>query len=236
VSLNYFDFSVATLYRGIIAPICAEAPKRAVKFSTNESYKKLFTQLGMPHNESKMFMSGLFAGITEAVVNCPFEMVKVRMQAKGSNYTSTANAAHRILREEGVRALYQGFAAQTCRNGVWDSLYFALIFSIKTRVLPEPKSKSQELGRNFIAGVLASTVATTLATPFDCVKSRMQSVRLGDETRWKSVLGTLQIIYKEEGGLPACFKGLAPRLLRLAPGGGIMLVAFDFVSGLLGAH
>jgi solute carrier family 25 2-oxodicarboxylate transporter 21 len=29
------------LYRGIISPILAEAPKRALKFSSNEQYKKL---------------------------------------------------------------------------------------------------------------------------------------------------------------------------------------------------
>jgi len=87
-----------------------------------------------------------------------------------------------------------------------------------------------------LAGVGASTVATTLATPLDCVKSRMQSAIAGEGTRWKSIFGTLRIIYTEEGGLPACFKGLAPRLLRLAPGGGIMLVAFDFIAGWLGGH
>jgi len=225
---------IGTLYRGILAPIFAEAPKRAVKFSTNEYYKKLFTRFGMPHNETKMFSAGLFAGITEALVNCPFEVVKVRMQAKGSKYTSTPNAVYRLLTEEGIESLYKGIVAQTLRNSVWDSVYFALIFTLKIRVLPEPKSKSQELGRNFIAGVLASMVATTCATPLDCVKSRMQSAIAGEESRWKSVFGTMQIIYNEEGGLPACFKGLAPRLLRLAPGGGIMLVAFDFISGWLG--
>lgn len=29
------------LYRGIMSPILAEAPKRAIKFASNEQYKKL---------------------------------------------------------------------------------------------------------------------------------------------------------------------------------------------------
>ena len=32
-----------TLYRGIVSPILAEAPKRALKFSSNEIYKPFFT-------------------------------------------------------------------------------------------------------------------------------------------------------------------------------------------------
>jgi len=213
-----------------------EAPKRAVKFSTNESYKQILSTLGLPNNETKMLMSGLLAGLTEAVVNCPFELIKVRMQAKGSKYLNTGIAAVSIIKEEGVQALYKGFSAHCWRNGVWDSIYFVLIYSLKRRVLPKPNSKNQELGINFIAGVGASTVATTLATPFDCVKSRMQSlVATGEVTSMRSVWGTLGMIYKEEGGLPACFKGLTPRLLRLAPGGGIMLVAFEAIAGWLGA-
>jgi len=220
------------LYRGILAPICAEAPKRAVKFSTNESYKQILSTLGLPNNETKMLMSGLLAGLTEAVVNCPFELIKVRMQAKGSKYLNTGNAAVSIIREEGVQAIYKGFSAHCWRNGVWNSLYFALIYSMKRRLLPKPTSKNQELGINFIAGVCSSTLATTCATPFDCVKSRMQNVATG-ETR-RAVWSTLGFIYREEGGLPACFKGLTPRLLRLAPGGGIMLVAFELVTSWMG--
>uniref|UniRef100_A0A6B2LC97 Uncharacterized protein n=1 Tax=Arcella intermedia TaxID=1963864 RepID=A0A6B2LC97_9EUKA len=224
------------LYRGIVAPICAEAPKRAVKFSTNEGYKKLFTYAGLPHNEIKMFSAGLMAGLTEAIFNCPFELLKVRMQAKESQYASTFDAAKTIITKEGISAVFRGLSPQMLRNAIWDSLYFSIIFSMKQRVLPIPKSKTQEQSRNFFAGVVASTVGTTFATPFDCVKSRMQSVMKGQETRWKTVFGTLRIIYREEGGIPACFKGLTPRLLRLAPGGGIMIVAFDLVSSYLGGH
>ena len=34
-------------------------------------------------------------------------------------------------------------------------------------------------------------------------------------------------------GVSACWKGLGPRLVRLGPGGGIMIVAFEQVSAWL---
>jgi solute carrier family 25 2-oxodicarboxylate transporter 21 len=223
-----------TLYRGIVAPIFAEAPKRAVKFASNEFYKGKLTQLGMPADERKMFLAGLGAGLTEGFVNCPFELVKVRMQQKGSVYKSTAEAARSIVANEGITGLYRGLAPQLLRNSNWDALYFMLIFTLKKRVLPPPTSKSEEMGRNFIAGLIASSIGTIFATPFDMVKSRFQGEKYGPDRKWKSVWFTINYAYKNEGGLPAVFKGLTPRLIRLGPGGGIMLVGFDYVSSLLG--
>jgi solute carrier family 25 2-oxodicarboxylate transporter 21 len=222
-----------TLYRGIVAPIFAEAPKRAVKFASNEFYKAELTKLGLPADERKMFLAGLGAGLTEGFVNCPFELVKVRMQQKGSVYKSTMEAATAIVRNEGVTGLYRGLVPQLLRNSNWDAIYFSLIFTLKKRVLPPPTSKGEELFRNFTAGLIASSIGVVFATPFDMVKSRFQGEKYGPDRKWKSVAYTIKYAYQNEGGLPAVFKGLTPRLLRLGPGGGIMLVGFDFVSSLL---
>jgi len=221
-----------TLYRGIVAPIFAEAPKRAVKFSSNEFYKKLLTQYGLPSDERKMGLAGLGAGITEAFINCPFELVKVRMQQKGSVFKSTPEAAAAVIRNEGVRGLWRGVVPQIIRNAWWDSIYFGLIFTFKKRILPAPTSHGEELLRNFVAGCISSMIGVLFATPFDMVKSRFQGDTPGNR-RWTSVYGTLKYAYQNEGGLPAVFKGLVPRMIRLGPGGGIMLVGFDFVSSLL---
>lgn len=73
---------VGNLYRGIISPILAEAPKRACKFASNEQYKKLFAKANGDMTTFRLYLAGASAGATEAFVNTPFEVVKVRMQAK----------------------------------------------------------------------------------------------------------------------------------------------------------
>jgi solute carrier family 25 2-oxodicarboxylate transporter 21 len=45
---------------------------------------------------------------------------------------------------------------------------------------------------------------------------------------WPSV-----VTVAREEGLRALYKGLGPRLVRLGPGGGIMIVAFDWVAELI---
>eukprot|EP01084_Bolivina_argentea_P314471 544693_1 len=68
------------LYRGLLSPILAEAPKRAIKFTTNENYKVLFQNQDGNLTGFRAAAAGACAGMTECSVNTPFEVVKVRMQ------------------------------------------------------------------------------------------------------------------------------------------------------------
>lgn len=75
-----------SLYRGILPPIMVEAPKRATKFAANEQYTSLYKKLfGFEKvTQSLSVLTGISAGLTEAVIIVPFELVKVRMQDKAN--------------------------------------------------------------------------------------------------------------------------------------------------------
>jgi solute carrier family 25 2-oxodicarboxylate transporter 21 len=199
----------------------------------NEKYKELMLQLtqGKPLQAQHFMLSGALAGMTEAFVNCPFEVVKVRMQAKESQglYKNTMDAALTTIRKEGITAIYKGLEPLLWRNGIWNGAYFGTIGSIKS-LMPKGETKSKEQLYAFCAGVVGGTFATTLNTPFDVVKSRMQNTSVVGVAKW--TLPTLIKIYREEGPA-ALFRGYVPRILRLGPGGGIMIVAFDFVNHII---
>jgi len=222
-----------TFYRGIFAPIMAEGPKRALKFSTNETYKQWFTDKQTRKlSNAGATAAGALAGVTEAFFNCPFEVVKVRMQAPESKglYTGTWDCAIKTLKSEGLlRGWYKGFEPQLWRNAVWNGTYFGVIGTIRNQ-WPAPKNatKTDTVLHSMATGATAGALASCLNTPFDVVKSRMQNQKPG-ETKYRWCIPSLGTILKEEG--PAnLYKGLGPRLLRLGPGGGIMIVAFDQVS------
>jgi len=225
---------IGRLYRGIISPVLAEGPKRAVKFATNEQYKDLLRVNGQLSNQ-RAFVAGAAAGATEAFINTPFETVKVRMQAKTSTYVSTADCVKQTLAKEGPLGLYRGFEAQALRNAVWNGVYFGLIGTIKKAFPTKPgASKVETMLTTVGTGALASTCGTLLNTPLDVAKSRMQHqvIVAGTVPKYNWTLPSVQTIYAEEG-FSALYKGLGPRLLRLGPGGGIMLVVFDKVVELL---
>ncbi|KAK6032271.1 2-oxodicarboxylate carrier 2 domain protein [Ostertagia ostertagi] len=135
-------------YKGILPPILAETPKRATKFFTFEQYKKMFSH---PHVSPaiSLSMAGLFCGFTEAVVICPFEVVKVRLQAERGvslmEQKSTAAMARDIIKTDGMgfNGLYRGFTATLGRHGVWNMFYFGLYHNLKI-IIPDAK----KTGRN----------------------------------------------------------------------------------------
>jgi len=223
-------------YRGIISPITAEAPKRAWKFAANDFFKNQF----MARNDGKLttqaaIISGALAGISEALVNCPFEVVKVRMQAKENlaRFKNTRECMAALLREEGPLALYAGLEPQMLRNGLWNGAYFGTVGLVGNHFKPAPDAtKSEVLFNKFCAGVVGSTVGTLLNTPCDVVKSRMQNQMKGGERKYRNTIQGVTLIIREEG-VQAAWRGLGPRLLRLGPGGGIMIVMYSAIMDLI---
>jgi len=221
-----------TFYRGIASPILAEAPKRAVKFSANEQYKTMLKNDKGELTWDRAFAAGGLAGATEMFINCPFEVVKVRMQAKESRglYSSTLDCAKKLVNSEGLLGLYKGGEPQLWRNAVWNGIYFGIIGTCRQMMpVPAGASKGQKMFTDFLTGAVGGGIATTFNTPFDVVKSRMQNQAAGPNLKYTWSWPSLATIYREEG-FRALFKGYGPRMVRLGPGGGIMLVAFDKVS------
>lgn len=104
---------------------------------------------------------------------------------------------------------------------------------LKTK-LWKPANKQSELSRDFVVGFIGGIIGTTVATPFDMLKSRMQTLRApGTPAPYGSVIPALCQVYREEG-TRTLMRGWVMRVIRLGPGGGIMLVVFDRVYNYLG--
>ncbi|ORY98411.1 mitochondrial carrier domain-containing protein [Absidia repens] len=223
---------VRTLYRGIAFPLSIEAPKRALTFAANEQFTTFYMKLfGMDHvTPSLALATGVSAGITEATVIVPFELVKVRLQDKANAqiYKNAWDALKKILQKEGILALYNGLEATILRHAVWNGGYFSVISSVRN-TLPEAQNKNEQLRNNFIAGTIGGIFGTMLNAPTDVVKSRIQSFTGSGPRKYNWTLPSILLIGKEEG-FKSLYRGFVPKVLRLGPGGGILLVVYDTVS------
>ncbi|KAG0254612.1 hypothetical protein BG011_005634 [Mortierella polycephala] len=228
----------ATLYRGIIPPIMVEAPKRATKFASNEQYTILYKSILGPdvNMQGLAIMTGVSAGITEAFLVVPFELVKIRLQDKANagRYNGSIDALSKIVRAEGPLALFNGLEATLWRHAMWNGGYFGCIQGVRNAI-PEAETSNGKLARNFVAGAIGGTFATMLNTPFDVVKTRIQNQAKGSHMKYNWTLPGVAMVYREEG-FRALYKGFVPKVLRLGPGGGILLVVFDTVSALIRKH
>lgn len=227
------DEGVRRLYRGMLAPVLIEAPKRATKFAANEQfgifYKKLFQAPVITQPLS--IITGMSAGATEALLIVSFELVKIRLQDPQNvgKYINTFDCFKKILLEEGALSLFQGLEATIFRHASWNGGYFGTIYGVKKR-LPKAETYYQNLLCNFVAGTIGGTVGTILNTPFDVAKTRIQN-QIRKESKIPWTLPLLKNIASNEGFF-ALYKGFVPKVLRLGPGGGILLVVFETISGL----
>jgi len=225
---------VGRLYRGLVPPLLLEAPKRAVKFAANDFWGQTYLQM---NGETKMTQSlsvltGCSAGATESFVVVPFELVKIKLQDKTSTFKGPMDVVRQIVQKEGMLGLYAGMESTFWRHLYWNGGYFGCIFQVRA-LLPKPESQQAQLMNNFISGAVGGFAGTVLNTPFDVVKSRIQGTAKipGAVPKYNWTYPALVTIFREEGAA-ALYKGFVPKVLRLAPGGGVLLLVVEFTLGL----
>ncbi|KAH8176858.1 mitochondrial carrier protein [Sarocladium implicatum] len=221
------------LYRGISAPILMEAPKRATKFAANDEWGKVYRNMfGMAKmNQPLSILTGATAGATEAFVVVPFELIKIRLQDKASagRYNGMVDCVVKTVRNEGILTLYQGLESTMWRHILWNAGYFGCIFQVR-QMLPVATDKKSKVTNDLMSGAIGGTVGTILNTPMDVVKSRIQNTPkvAGQVPKYNWAWPAIFTVAKEEG-FSALYKGFLPKVLRLGPGGGILLVVFTGV-------
>ncbi|OQE37906.1 hypothetical protein PENCOP_c009G06742 [Penicillium coprophilum] len=223
------------LYRGISAPILMEAPKRATKFAANDSWGSFYRNLFGVDKQTQGLatLTGATAGATEAFVVVPFELVKIRLQdkAQAHKYNGMLDVVKKIVAAEGPLAMYNGLESTMWRHVLWNAGYFGCIFQVRAQLpAAEPGNKNQQTRNDLIAGTIGGITGTLLNTPMDVVKSRIQNTSKvpGQAAKYNWAWPALGTVMKEEG-FAALYKGFTPKVLRLGPGGGILLVVYTGV-------
>ncbi|XP_056282815.1 mitochondrial 2-oxodicarboxylate carrier isoform X2 [Pseudoliparis swirei] len=227
---------IVGFYKGILPPIVAETPKRAVKFFTFEQYKKVLNLTPLSPGLA-LSVAGLGAGLTEAVVVNPFEVVKVSLQANRDSFTKQPSSfaqARLIINSDGfgARGLNKGLTSTLGRHGVFNMIYFGFYFNVKDAI-PSSPDPTLEFMRKFAIGLVSGTISSCVNIPFDVAKSRIQGPQpVAGEIKYRTCFQSMALVYREEGYL-ALYKGLVPKIMRLGPGGAVMLLVYEYVSGWL---
>uniref|UniRef100_A0A4W5PWU8 Mitochondrial 2-oxodicarboxylate carrier n=1 Tax=Hucho hucho TaxID=62062 RepID=A0A4W5PWU8_9TELE len=224
-------------YKGILPPILAETPKRAVKFFTFEQYKKLLSLTGLSAGLA-LSVAGLGSGLTEALVVNPFEVVKVGLQANRDSFQvqpSTFAQARNIINADGfgLRGLNKGLTSTLGRHGVFNMIYFGFYFNVKDAI-PASQDPTLEFLRKFAIGLASGTISSCVNIPFDVAKSRIQAPQpIPGEIKYRTCFQTMGLVYREEGIIICSIVFIStPRCLLLL-GGAVMLLVYEYVSGWL---
>ncbi|KAG8463126.1 hypothetical protein KFE25_011123 [Diacronema lutheri] len=167
----------------------------------------------------------------------PLETIKVReMLAPAGVHRSTLALASRIVREEGVPALYAGFSAGLARAVVQGGgrLFF---YERCKRALPDRHARS-DAGR-LLAGTCAGAGAALLGAPIDTVRTVQQSVSRAAGGRGVGSVGggALDVAARlvREGGVLSLWTGSGAAVARCAVLTAVQCATYDRAKELAAA-
>ena len=126
-----------------------------------------------------------------------------------------------MVKEEGIKSLWKGVVPTMIRQGSNQAFLFMSFFLINEHVFNkvEGDKKVQPMWQTFATGLVAAAVGPMFNCPMDVVKTRLmaQETKANEQPKYRGFVHTVKTIAKEEG-VRALWKGLVPRLMRLAPG------------------
>ncbi|KAG5550665.1 hypothetical protein RHGRI_015570 [Rhododendron griersonianum] len=221
----------AGLYRGIAAMGLGAGPAHAVYFSVYEWFKKSLSA-GNPNNSAAHAASGVLATVASDAVITPMDVVKQRLQLKGSPYKGVGDCVRRVVVEEGVGAFYKSYRTTVVMNAPFTAIHFATYEAAKRGLMElSPESVGEEdetLVVHATAGAVAGALAAALTTPLDVVKTQLQcqGVCGCDRFSSSSIQDVIQTIVKRNG-YGGLMRGWVPRMLFHAPAAAICWSTYE---------
>ncbi|KAK2753245.1 Mitochondrial succinate-fumarate transporter [Arachnomyces sp. PD_36] len=232
------------LYKGLGAVLSGIVPKMAIRFTSYEWYKQLLANKETGQiTSTATFFAGLSAGVTEAVaVVTPMEVIKIRLQAQHHSladpldtpkYRSAPHALFTVVKEEGMGALYRGVSLTALRQGTNQAANFTAYTELKQLLQNwQPQYANKELPsyQTMVIGLISGAMGPFSNAPIDTIKTRLQKTTAEPG---QSAISRITVIAKDmfkQEGARAFYKGITPRVMRVAPGQAVTFTVYEFLK------
>jgi len=216
------------IYKGL-APMLIGAPIQGLlRFSTLDYFTRTFKD---PTTGKVSVASGLAAGICAGILESviivtPMETVKTRLIDSGKGLVQGVTY---VVQNHGISGLYKGVGATIAKSASNQGFRFIIFNQYQNMILDNPLEQKLTSFQSLAGGMIAGLLGALGNTPFDTIKSRMQSL---EASRYHSLFHCASTMVKEEGYL-SLYKGLIPRCMRVVPGQGIIFMSYSQISGFL---
>ncbi|KAJ3312547.1 hypothetical protein HDV04_002864 [Boothiomyces sp. JEL0838] len=150
-------------------------------------------------------LSGGTAGLVAAVITCPLDMIKLRLQNRVSSKT-TLEIFNEIWKIDGLKGLYRG--------GI-----FFTVYDYSKKNCENCFPNQSQTFTHILAALQAGLSSTILTNPIWVARTRIMTQPLAPTTHYPyyytSTLDALSTILRKEGW-PALYKGLGPSVLGVS--------------------
>eukprot|EP00669_Euglena_mutabilis_P013040 TRINITY_DN7789_c0_g1_i1.p2 TRINITY_DN7789_c0_g1~~TRINITY_DN7789_c0_g1_i1.p2 ORF type:complete len:309 (+),score=109.81 TRINITY_DN7789_c0_g1_i1:26-928(+) len=224
----YQEEGAAALWKGATPFAMHLALKYCLRWGSATYFKNLLRDSNGALTGARVFAAGAMAGGLEAVVVVtPFEVVKTRLQVQKAHalYSGPVDVVRKVLRHEGIRALWRGLTPTFLRNTINQSTNQLTKPLLDHYVWGKSQDSKQAVWKTAASGFCAGITGPSLNNPMDVAKTRL----MAGDPRYKTMVGTILTVAREEG-VRSLWKGYLARLARIGPGYAIQWVVIDQVQ------
>ncbi|EAL68968.1 hypothetical protein DDB_G0276933 [Dictyostelium discoideum AX4] len=214
---------VRGLYRGLSSNLIGIIPEKALKLAMNDYFRTRFQGDRSYIKLWEEVASGGLAGMCQVVATNPMELVKIRMQVSG--LSGKKASLKEVVSELGIKGLYKGTASTLLRDVPFSMIYFSIYGRMKHN-LTDQETGEIGLPKILLCGITAGSIAASVSTPFDVIKTRIQVKPGPNDPHYKGIADCFRKTIQSEGP-KALFKGVLPRVCIISPLFGITLVVYE---------
>uniref|UniRef100_A0AAR2IKU8 Uncharacterized protein n=1 Tax=Pygocentrus nattereri TaxID=42514 RepID=A0AAR2IKU8_PYGNA len=131
-----------------------------------------------------------FGGLASCAAACcthPLDLIKVHLQTQQEVKMRMTGMALRVVRSDGVLALYSGLSASMCRQLTYSMTRFAIYETVRDKVA-DGKQEPMPFYQKVLLASFGGLTGGFIGTPADMVNVRMQNdVKLPPELRRKKL-------------------------------------------------
>lgn len=221
---------VPGLYVGMTASLLRQMTYSVTRFGAYDKLKQMAQDSngGRAVGPIQMALCASAAGAAGGLAGNPADILLVRMTSDVNKkpadryaYGNAITGLLRMTREEGVGSLFRGLGPNTVRAVLMNASQLATYDTFKN-VLLTSGMFTEGTPLHFSASLMAGTVATTVCSPADVIKSRVMNAQGSGE----GVLVSLRKDLRKEG-VGFLFRGWTPAWMRLGPNTIIVFVLLE---------
>ncbi|KAH9654734.1 mitochondrial phosphate carrier protein 1 [Citrus sinensis] len=191
----------SSLWKGWSAKFCGYGVQGGCKFGLYEYFKSLYPDILVDYNRTFIFfLSSASAQVFADIALCPFESVKVRVQAQPHFAKGLSDGFPKVYKTEGLAGFYRGLFPLWCRNLPFSMIMFStfehsvdFIYQKLVQKRKEDCSRVQQLGVTCLAGYTAGAVGTLISNPADNIVASLYNKKAENVLQAVKKIGFLNL-------------------------------------------
>lgn len=231
---------VKGLYFGVASPLIGSMAENATLFAAYGLFKRMFLHVApadmtterreeWSHSVPANILAGFGAGIFVSFILTPVELIKVKLQVQSSPgspklYTGAFDCFFKLLKQGGVRGLYQGHLATTARELPGNAAWFATYEFVKKQFIPVGGTRDDVPSAGLLlAGAFAGMAYWTANFPFDTVKSLIQVQHRHERS---SIMQVVAKLFREKG-IRGFYQGWLITTAKAFPSNALLFLVYE---------